>query len=60
MINYSIEALMSRLGCEKYPQRWNDIYAEALEIYNKGENPLLRQEFYDTLHEKYGVFDCFN
>ena len=57
MINYSIEALMSRLGCEKYPQRWNDIYAEALEIYNKGENPLLRQEFYDSLHEKYGVFE---
>ena len=50
MINYTIDALMSRLGCKKYPERWNDIYAEALEIYNQGANPLLDPKYYDSLH----------
>ena len=56
-MNITINELMDRLGCKKYPERWNDIYAEALEMFNSGANPLLRVEYYDLLHEKYGVFE---
>ena len=56
-MNITINELMECLGCKKYPERWNDIYAEALEMLNSGANPLLRVEYYDLLHEKYGVFE---
>ena len=57
MINYTIDELMSRLGCEKFPERWREIYGEALSIYNNDENPLLHPRHYDHLHEAYKVFD---
>ncbi len=57
MINYTIDTLMSRLGCAKFPQRWRDIYSDAVSILEKDENPLLHPEYYDELHEKYQVFE---
>lgn len=57
MINYTIDNLMARLGCEKFPERWRSIYDEALSTYNNDENPLLHPEYYDYLHETYKVFD---
>ena len=56
MVSYDINTLASRLGCKKIPERWNHIYAEAVSIYENGENPLLRPEYYDELHKKYKVF----
>ena len=56
MISYNISALMAHLGCEKFPERWKDIYADAVSIYENGENPLLKPEYYDELHKKYKVF----
>lgn len=57
MITYTIEELMSRLGCEKFPDRWHNIYDDAKAMLENNENPLLRPEYYDSLHEKYGVFE---
>ena len=57
MINYTIDTLMSRLGCEKFPERWREIYEDAKSMLENGANPLLSPEYYDTLHEKYRVFE---
>ena len=57
MINYTIDELMSRLGCEKFPERWRTIFEDAKSIYEKGENPLLSPAHYDHLHETYRVFE---
>ena len=57
MINYTIDELMSRLGCKKFPERWREIYEEAKNILTEGTNPLLSPEYYGSLHEKYGVFE---
>lgn len=57
MINYTIDELMSRLGCEKFPERWRTIYDDAKSMLENGENPLLFPEHYDALREKYGVFE---
>lgn len=56
MINYTIDELMSRLGCKKFPERWREIYDDAKSILENGENPLLRPEYYDELEEKYHIF----
>lgn len=48
---------MSRLGCEKFPERWREIYDETKSILESGENPLLRPEYYDELHDKYQVLE---
>lgn len=53
----TLKELISALGCSKYPERWESIYSEAVEIYESQKNPLLDTEYYDTLHEKYGVFE---
>lgn len=52
----SIDTLMSSLGCSKFPERWREIYDEASDIYENGENPLLRPEYYDELNAKYRLF----
>lgn len=57
MINYTIDTLMSRLGCEKFPERWREIYDDAKSILENDENPLLHPEYYDELHEKYQVLE---
>lgn len=57
MINYTIDTLMSRLGCERFPERWREIYDDAKSILENDENPLLHPEYYDELHEKYLVLE---
>lgn len=57
MITYTLEELTSRLGCTKFPERWRDIYDDAKSMLENDENPLLHPEYYDHLHEKYGVFE---
>ena len=37
MINYTIDTLMSRLGCEKFPERWRSIYDDAKIMLENGE-----------------------
>ena len=44
MITYTIEELMSRLGCEKFPERWHEIYDDAKSMLENDENPLLHPE----------------
>ena len=56
MINYTIDALMQKLGCKKFPERWRNIYDNAVAMLENGENPLLRPEYYDELEEKYHIF----
>ena len=57
MLSYTIDELMARLGCEKFPERWREIYADAVRIYENGENPLLRPTYYDELQKSYRVFE---
>ena len=53
----TIDELMSRLGCARFPERWRSIYSEASDIYEKRENPLLKPEYYDELNKKYRIFE---
>lgn len=57
--NSSLEKLMARLGVTQYPTRWEKIYEEALETYQKDQNPLLHPEYYKKLHLQYGVLPDF-
>lgn len=54
---YTIDELMSRLGCAKFPERWREIYEDAKSMLEHDGNPLLHPEYFDELHEKYGVFE---
>ena len=35
----TLKELISALGCSKYPERWESIYSEAVEIYESKKIP---------------------
>lgn len=55
MKNYTLHALMDRLGCTRYPERWNSIFDEVTKDLELNGNPLVTPEYYANLSEKYGV-----
>ncbi len=56
-MNYTLESLMESVGCEKWPERWNEIFDEAMSDFDKNGCPLLDTSYYDGLHEKYGILN---
>ena len=57
MEKLTLEQLMAAVGCPQYPERWNDIYEEAMEEYDKNGCPLASWDFYENLNQKYGCFE---
>ena len=58
-MKYSLEQLMSTVGCEKYPERWNEIFDAAMEEYEQQGCYLTKEEFYNDLDAKYGCFEKY-
>ena len=55
MMKYTIEELMTELGCEKWPERWKGFYDEVVENLEANGNVMATPEFYDELNRKYNV-----
>lgn len=55
-MKYTLEELMKAVRCEKYPERWNDIFEAAMQEYDEQGCCLTNPQFYDQLDEKYGCF----
>ena len=51
----NIEGLMAAVGCEKWPQRWADIYQSVMDKLLKYGCELTDPDYYDGLGEKYNV-----
>ena len=58
-MRFTLDSLMQEVGCEKYPNRWNDIFDAAMKEYDEQGCYLTKTEFYDELHEKYGCFSKY-
>ncbi|MBE6689406.1 MAG: hypothetical protein E7588_09090 [Ruminococcaceae bacterium] len=53
----TIETLMRELGCEKWPQRWYDLYPEVIKEYSECGCKYADPAYYIALHEKYSVLN---
>lgn len=53
----TLEQLMKQVGCEKYPERWKDIFDEAMAVYENQECEVLKPDFYDEMNRQYGCFE---
>lgn len=51
----SMAALAQRVGCSRYPQRWDDLYSGYLSDLKKSGNPYTDPEFYADLHQQYQI-----
>ena len=58
-MKYTLEMLMEEVGCIKYPERWMEIFEEAMQEYDSKGCYLTETEFYDKLDEKYGCFEKY-
>lgn len=55
MMRQSIEKLMESVGCEKWPERWREIYDQAMDDFDQSGCLLTDSGYYDALAEKYQV-----
>lgn len=53
----TIDALMEKNGCAKFPERWRALYPAAMARYEKEGCIYATPEYYDALQEKYGMFN---
>ncbi len=58
-MKFTLEQLMETVGCEKYPERWCEIFDTAMEEYDEQGCFLTNEEFYDELDAKYGCFAIY-
>lgn len=54
-MTYTLAALMERLGCKKYPQRWDCFFDRVVKDLEEKGNPFADPNFYVGLNQKYGV-----
>lgn len=54
-MTYTLDALMERLGCKKYPQRWDCFFDRVVKDLEEKGNPFADPNFYVGLNQKYGV-----
>ena len=52
----TIEQLMQKVGCQKWPERWGALYSDVCADFEKNGCPYLTSEYYDETARKYGVF----
>jgi len=50
---------MNKIGCQKWPARWEEFFEETLEDFEKNGCELLNPDYYDKLHNKYGILNEF-
>ena len=58
-MKFTLDTLMSEVGCKKYPERWSEIFDVAMAEYDNQGCYLTKIEFYDELHAKYGCFSKY-
>ena len=51
----TLNELITSLNCEKYPERWNDIYDSVMDDFEKNGCRLTNPDFYEEMGEKYGI-----
>ncbi len=51
----SIEELMKRVNCSKWPQSWTKIYDLAMDDFEKNGCELTDPDYYDRLGDKYNI-----
>lgn len=54
-MRHSIDALMKRVGCEKWPERWRQVYDKAMMAYENGGCPFADPAYYDELAQRYHI-----
>lgn len=47
--------LAQRIGCTRYPQRWNTLYDDCLAEFQKNGCPYTDPAYYSRLNEQYGI-----
>jgi len=57
MEKLTLEQLMKSVGCEKYPERWNEIFETAMDEYDKNGCPLAKWDFFEKLNDEFGCFE---
>ena len=55
----TIDELLQRVNSSRYPQRWAQIYDEAMDSFERDGLAVLHPEYYDKLHEEFGMFEEF-
>ena len=51
--------LMRALECEKYPECWEPVFNEAMADFEQNGCPLADEEYYENLHNKYGILNLY-
>lgn len=54
-----IDELMQQVNCAKFPERWREIYDDAMADYEANGCALLNPAYYDRLHEQYGMLEDY-
>lgn len=55
MANRTIDSLMREVNCVKFPERWREIYNEAMAEYDRYGCPQTDPAYYDALGDRYGI-----
>ncbi len=55
-MNFTLEGLMQAVGCAKWPERWQEIFATATKTYEQEGCRLANPQFYADLQAKYNCF----
>lgn len=55
--NLTLESLMREAGCERYPKRWEALFGQVMDEYDRNGCFLTRWQFYEDLNERYGCFE---
>ena len=58
-MKFTLESLMKEVGCKKYPERWREIFDQAMAEYDNQGCYLTKTKFYDELHATYGCFSKY-
>lgn len=54
-----ISSLMRNIGCTKWPKRWDALYPEVLADFNANGTVYTDPEYYQDLHDKYGILNTY-
>ena len=55
----TISEFMNKIGCEKYPARWEKFFDEVCTDFEENGCELLNPGYYDNLNRKYGMLSEF-
>ena len=55
----NINEFMARIGCKKWPSRWETFFDEVCGDFEKNGCELVNPDYYDHLHQKYGILNEF-